>query len=204
MPKTYSVLLLHEMKRYLAKYSDGICPWTWNQNSHSSTESANNYPYSHTGMYWHESTHTSLFLMQFPDYSSCGYKKIHAHILYSTFEVWATKRFLHVNVWVHFLRVERYVRRIWFHSQICSNHPRDNLRGSFTASCSEFTKNSGSKPEPSPDAAIGNFPRLYIWILLLPNAPSACKVINSTSWRTRSKRTQQGKRAPTASNQHEG
>lgn len=68
------------------------------------------------------------------------------------------------------------------------------------ASCSEFTENSGNKPEPSPDAAIGNFPKLYIWILLLPNAPSAYEVINSTSQRTSSKRTQQGKGASTAPN----
>lgn len=68
------------------------------------------------------------------------------------------------------------------------------------ASCSEFTKNSGNKPEPSPDAAIGNFPKLYIWILLLPNAPSAYEMINSTSQRTSSKRTQQQKGALTAPN----
>lgn len=117
--------------------------------------------------------------------------------------IWSSnyKRFLHVNVWVHLLRVERYVRRIWFHSQICSNHPRDNPRGSSMASCSEFTKNSGNKPELSPDAAIGNFPKPYIWIPILPNAPSACEVIYSTSQRTSSKRTQQGKGAPAAPNQ---
>lgn len=51
MPKTYSVLLLHEIQRYLAKYSAGICPWTWSQSSRSSAESANNYSYSHTEMH---------------------------------------------------------------------------------------------------------------------------------------------------------
>lgn len=100
--------------------------------------------------------------------------------------------FLRVNLWVRFLRVERYVRRISFHSQICSNHPR----GSSTASCSEFTENSGYKPEPRPDAAIGTLPKLYIWILPLPNAPSAYEVINSTSQRTSSRSAQQGKGAP--------
>ena len=68
------------------------------------------------------------------------------------------------------------------------------------ASCSELTKNSGNKPEPSPDAAVGNFPKLYIWMPLLPNAPSAYEVINSTSLRTSSKRTQQGKGASMAPN----
>lgn len=73
--------------------------------------------------------------------------------------------------------------------------PEKTPWGSSRGSCSEFTKNSGNNLEPSPDAATGNFPKLHIWIPLLPNALSAYEVINSTSQRTSSKRVQQGKGA---------